>query len=552
MRNIRYRKTYILISIFIGLITLSLIIALFFGFKFTQKVIETRFFNDKIEVLDEAIKPYNDLLFNRIPQISLYQGFLDSISIYDYTEGFFDRYPFLKTVTFYDVEISNRPIQDGFKVDRFSVGVKAIYRLGKQIPSDSVLVFKRNEYGDFTVKNADFSRTVIKFVEYIAGRESDAVLTNDEVFHVFYTISPNSISYLNVPRDAELRIYTQLMTMDLPPSPYYEQDLLTFQLDPFLLKVTNHQPELYQEILVKPVVFDSLSTDNKYLTTGIALPGAFSEYQLYFISSRDHVNAWVLRLFRPVAFGILAVYFLLLLISYLIFRTLNVNSKLFKLQYDFINNLTHEFKTPVSVIKIAGNNLRSATKLSEEERNLYGKILDEEADKLNDMMNKLLSLTQLENKSIILKKELIDLHKFCSDIIDAYRLKHPDFKVSCIIEKGGHYEGDVVLLTSIFQNLMDNAYKYSYPNKKELMIRISKFRKYLVIKFTDQGIGVPARELTNIFKKFYRVENEFNQQGSAGIGLAFCKEIINFMKGEIKVKSRVGKGSEFRVLLPLT
>ena len=109
----------------------------------------------------------------------------------------------------------------------------------------------------------------------------------------------------------------------------------------------------------------------------------------------------------PIAGGLFVSYFILVLIAYLIFRNLNINSKLFKLQYDFINNLTHEFKTPVSVIKIAGNNIRSASTLSEKERLHYGKILDEEADKLNDLMNKLLSFTQIENKAIKIKLENI-------------------------------------------------------------------------------------------------------------------------------------------------
>jgi two-component system phosphate regulon sensor histidine kinase PhoR len=252
----------------------------------------------------------------------------------------------------------------------------------------------------------------------------------------------------------------------------------------------------------------------------------------------------------PIAGGLFVSYFILVLIAYLIFRNLNINSKLFKLQYDFINNLTHEFKTPVSVIKIAGNNIRSASTLSEKERLHYGKILDEEADKLNDLMNKLLSFTQIENKAIKINPENINLEVFCQNLIDSYQLKYPIFDISCDIKDVEYFKSDPVLLGSIFQNLIDNAYKYSRPENKILKISIVKVKKQLVFKFSDQGIGIPAKDINNIFEKFFRVQNEYNQQGSVGLGLAFCKELVKFMSGSIAVVSVVGKGSEFTIELP--
>jgi len=71
-----------------------------------------------------------------------------------------------------------------------------------------------------------------------------------------------------------------------------------------------------------------------------------------------------------------------------------------------------------------------------------------------------------------------------------------------------------------------------------------------VFRFADKGIGIPKSEINNIFKKFYRIENKYNQNGSVGLGLAFCKELVNFMDGEITVKSKINEGSEFIVTLP--
>lgn len=190
------------------------------------------------------------------------------------------------------------------------------------------------------------------------------------------------------------------------------------------------------------------------------------------------------------------------MITWLIYRNLNINLKIFKLQYDFINNFTHEFKTPVSVIKIAGSNLKGDAELSERQRRHYGKILDEEADKLNDLMNKLLSFTQLENRSITIHREAINLKEFAQGYIDTFKIKYPDFKLSYNIEGIELFNTDPVLLGSIFQNLMENAYKYSHPGKKELHIDIKQERRNVVLKFADKGIGMAKAEQGDVFKSF--------------------------------------------------
>jgi two-component system phosphate regulon sensor histidine kinase PhoR len=252
----------------------------------------------------------------------------------------------------------------------------------------------------------------------------------------------------------------------------------------------------------------------------------------------------------PIGVIILVMYAFLVLISWLIYRNLNINMRMFKLQYDFINNFTHEFKTPVSVIKIAGSNLRSDSELSDRQRRHYGKILDEEADKLNDLMNMLLSLTQLENNAIKLKKEEIDVESFVMGYIDTFKMKYPDFRIELNLHGAENFYSDPVLLGSVFQNLIENAYKYSNPKQKELKIDVKKDKRNIVFSFADKGIGIAKEEITHIFKKFYRIENQYNQNGSAGLGLAFCKELVNFMQGHITVNSKIHEGSQFVVTLP--
>jgi two-component system phosphate regulon sensor histidine kinase PhoR len=190
--------------------------------------------------------------------------------------------------------------------------------------------------------------------------------------------------------------------------------------------------------------------------------------------------------------------------------------------------------------------------LSAAERKRYATILDQEAEKLNTLMNKLLSFTQLENKSITWKAERILLADFCSAITHTFLLDKPNLKFSLRISGVTEIQSDPILLSSIFNNLMDNAYKYSPPDRQELAIEIKKQGAHVLFLFKDKGIGMSKADAKHIFKKFYRIENQYNQQGSVGLGLAFCKELVNFMKGDITVKSQPGKGSTFIVSIPYT
>jgi len=550
VQGLFYRKNFLLIIVFLVLISVSLVVALYLAYDLTKKDIENEFASQKINSLEETIKPYNDFFQNKIPEISFYQGFLDSASAAKYVDTILRKYLFVERVIFYDIQISNHLIS-GPHLNNLSIGLKSELQFKRNISPDSVLLFKSSHLKNPLLKVTDeFNKMAVKFLGYIESSDTTRAINNDDIFNSFYIITPKRITYMSIPGREELGIFKDLMFKNLQPSPFYEEDMLTYYLNPFQLKIANTHPELYQEISIKPLVYEALDSNPDMISNDIPLYGAFSEYKLYFSSSKEFLKKETNHRFLPVAGIILMIYAVLILIAYLIYRNLNVNSRMFKLQYDFINNLTHEFKTPVSVIKIAGNNIRSANKLSDKERLHYGKILDEEADKLSGLMNKLLSFTQIENKSIHIKQENINLEIFIQNIIDSYQIKHPDFNISYEITDIEYFKADPVLLGSIFDNLIDNAYKYSQADRKELNIRIKKIKRNVIFRFIDTGIGIPGGETGNIFKKFYRIQNQYNQQGSVGLGLALCKELVNFMEGDISVKSKVNKGSEFIIVLP--
>ncbi len=134
--------------------------------------------------------------------------------------------------------------------------------------------------------------------------------------------------------------------------------------------------------------------------------------------------------------------------------------------------------------------------------------------------------------------------------MDTFKIKYPDFKLEQQVEIT-KFNSDPVLLGSVFQNLMENAYKYSHPGKKELFITIKQEKRNIVFSFADKGIGMEKNEQGDVFKKFYRIENQYNQNGSVGLGLAFCKELVNFMGGTIALNSKINEGSTFIVTLPM-
>jgi two-component system phosphate regulon sensor histidine kinase PhoR len=545
-----YRKNFSLIVTFIVLISLVFILSLFLAFNFSKKNIENDFVSAKANVLEESIKPYNDFFFNKLPEISFYNGYLDSTLATKFVDTILMEYPFITKVIFYDAEVKNVQYEEnGLTYGNLAIGTKNVYQFGKNVPKDSVKLFGENEVRN-NADLKDFKEASFKLGNFIQALDTTKVPSPDQVFSNFTNIRANRIDYFNIPSFEILKVYKRMMMNKLDLQPVYQQDMLSIKLDPSKIKIKNTRPLLYQNIRIEPISYDPLDTSSQYITGEITLGGAFSDYKLYFISSKSFVKKEIFSFFLPIAALLFLFYGVLVLVAFLIYRNLNINHKMFKLQYDFVTNLTHEFKTPVSVIKIAGNNIKSAASLTEREQKLYGKILDEEADKLNGLMNKLLAFTQIENKAITLNRDEINIEDFIESTIEVHKLKHPDFEFTYEISGFTTFITDPVLLGSLFDNLAENAYKYSNSDRKKLHISARLIKDRIVLRFKDAGIGIPSSEINNIFKKFYRIQNRYNQNGSVGLGLAFCKELVNFMNGEISVKSVVDKGTEFKIVLP--
>lgn len=548
--DLRYRKNLGLLIVFLVLVTILFVISAFFARTITTNFVETEFNNRKAEVFDASIQPFNEFFNDKIPEISFYQGYMDSVQASEYASSILRRYPFVEGVNFFDILLTNTDsLAKGVRFNNLGIYPKASFNFS--LTEEHKLVGKQQDEQTFKTYSDEFNNMMLKLAGFLDRTSDSTKVSEAEIYKVFYSLQPGKISYLNIPRMSDIMVYKAMMRNAKMKEMSYEQDLFIFKIEPRKIAIKNKFDDLYEHITIKPVVDPFVMESSSYLSTELPLPGALSDYKLQFDSSRDFILKEINKRFLPVMLVLTVIYLILLLIGYLTYRNVSINGKLYQLQYDFINNLTHEFKTPVSVIKIAGNNIKSAERLSDQERSMYGRILDQEADKLNNLMNKLLSFAQIENKSIKFHGEYIQLTDFCNTIFEASKLKYPDMKIDYKVNVYKEMFADPVLLMSVFQNLVDNAYKYSSPDRKVLEVSVQQNKKNFVILFKDHGIGIDKKEFNSIFKKFYRVKNQFNQQGSIGLGLAFCKEITEFMGGEIKVDSQLGVGTIFTLVFPI-
>lgn len=222
------------------------------------------------------------------------------------------------------------------------------------------------------------------------------------------------------------------------------------------------------------------------------------------------------------------------------------------LQKDFINNMTHEFKTPISSIKIASNAIAKHEDVAKNEKLLrYIKIIDNQNQRLNDQVEKVLNIAKVENESLKISREEVNLTELIIKIQNSENLKSQNHNIKIDLPKQKVIvNADTLHLTNIIYNLLDNALKYciGIPNVK---IELEENKGQVILKIRDQGIGLTKDDQKMIFTKFYRVStgNVHNVKGF-GLGLFYVKNICEVHGWTIDVTSEIGKGSCFNIQIP--
>ena len=229
--------------------------------------------------------------------------------------------------------------------------------------------------------------------------------------------------------------------------------------------------------------------------------------------------------------------------------------KMSEIKSDFINNMTHEFKTPLATISLAVDALRNEKVIKDRTKWLYfNNIIKDENKRMNKHVETILQAALMEKQEFKLNLQPVHVHEILLQIVDniQLQLQEKNGKIELMLNAAkDNLTVDEVHFTNIISNLIDNALKYS---KENLLIKVitHKTPKHFIIQVQDNGIGMSKETVKRVFEKFYRAHtgNIHNVKGF-GLGMSYVKSVVDAHKGKVKVESILGKGSTFTIEIPL-
>jgi two-component system phosphate regulon sensor histidine kinase PhoR len=265
----------------------------------------------------------------------------------------------------------------------------------------------------------------------------------------------------------------------------------------------------------------------------------FPDKTTYLISS---LRFWYILTF--------ALIIILLVYVYSIY-TIIQQKKFSELQRDFINNMTHEFKTPLSSILLASEALTKQDLIKENPRlQTYTSIITDQGYKLNNHIEKILNIARNDASGLSLKPQKIVLLPFILEIADTMKQKNENISIQIDIENTTSIIADEFHFTNIIYNILDNSIKYC-ETEPHIIISSFKDSKGLYLKFKDNGMGIPSKNIPHIFDKFYRVNTKKSDEVNGfGLGLFYVKKIVQQHNWKISVENNTDKGITITLFLP--
>ncbi len=252
--------------------------------------------------------------------------------------------------------------------------------------------------------------------------------------------------------------------------------------------------------------------------------------------------------------GFIFIFIILTIYLFTLFQSMK-NKHLIEMKNDFINNITHEFKTPIATINLVIDSMKSPAVISNPEKlREYLNILKQENKRMLDQVEKILFLGKLEQNKVLWNETEVELHEIIQKAVEQIKfiLKKKNGKIIADLEaENDLVKGDPLFLMNLFVNLLDNAIKY---NNNEPVIEIRTYNKnnFIVVEIKDNGVGMNRQVQSRIFEKFYRKPSgDVHSVRGHGIGLTLVKQVMDKMNGHIYVESEEGKGTEFSLYFPL-
>ncbi|RZJ65340.1 MAG: HAMP domain-containing histidine kinase [Flavobacterium sp.] len=285
------------------------------------------------------------------------------------------------------------------------------------------------------------------------------------------------------------------------------------------------------------------------------------EHTVYFPKHKNLVYYFAIRfpnettyLFSSLKFWFVlsgALVIILLVYVYSIVTILQ-QKKYSELQRDFINNMTHEFKTPLSSILIASNYLAKQPQISSDEKmQKYTNIIISQSNKLNSHIGEILSIAKSDSVPLAMDKKPVSIVSILNEVTENMQLKHENLSVKIEAKDDATIAADVFHFTNIVYNLIDNSVKYC-EGKPEITIRLSDENATLKLEFIDNGIGIPNNKLSDIFDKFYRIpSSKSNEVTGFGLGLYYVKKICTLHGWKISARNNADGGVAILISMPL-
>ena len=251
----------------------------------------------------------------------------------------------------------------------------------------------------------------------------------------------------------------------------------------------------------------------------------------------------------------LGVLFVMLFGIIVLARAVIHETEVSRLKQEFVSNVTHELKTPLSLIRMFGETLDSGIVTEEKKRKEFYSIIRKESERLTHLINNVLDFSSIDTGKKVYNYEETDLVSVIKPSLEAYKFHVHDrgFEFESIMPKEPMLiKIDKDAISQAFLNLLSNAVKYS-EERKHIGIKIGKDSHSAFISVSDQGVGIAKEELKKIFEKFYRAPNNMAKQPrGSGLGLTLTMNVIDAHKGTIEVESEPGVGSTFTIRLPLS
>lgn len=283
---------------------------------------------------------------------------------------------------------------------------------------------------------------------------------------------------------------------------------------------------------------------------------------VYFPKHKDLVYYFAIRfpsetsyLFNSLRFWfILSTGLIIVLLVYVYsIYTIIQQKKYSELQRDFINNMTHEFKTPLSSILIASTYLKQQETIKTDEKlDKYTQIIINQGNKLNNHIEKILSISKWDTIPMTLEKHKIEIIPIIESVIENINLKYDTTAITIkSISPSLFISADEFHFSNLVYNILENAIKYS-DGKPEIIIKISKTKNHLLLQFIDNGTGISEKDLPFVFDKFYRIPGKKNHEVNGfGLGLFYVKKVCTLHQWKISIKNNSEKGITVSILAQL-